>query len=519
MSPDQAVDLRPRLYAHAAPMTTIRMSRVGTLMASAIASPASSETKAAIHTARTLIAPAAIGLSVRPAAASRRASQASLDQPTDSWPASMAGAVSTGPMPCGAASAASRVAMAVMASDGPGWLAMISARTRFMTETPGLSARSAYLCSVRLALRGANPAEWLALLAGVVPSPAAEAWGGMGLSGILVAAVRSGVTARLAQNPATAAELAADLDLDPLPTRLLLDCLRSSGHVTVRAGRYQLSRRSRRWLDPASGLSVAEYVAGTADYWNWWAELGEVTRGPPPRRDRVARRAARRPVLGALHPRPARARQAERRGGGQEAAAAVRRAAAARHRRRPRLYSAALCRRHPGLTATVLDLPGSAAVGREIVAAAGMADRVRFRDGDATAGDLGSGDLGSGYDAVLCFNLVHHLGPDQIPALFGKAREALAPGGTLAVMDVFADPARRASARGELPRPVRLPQLGLAGAHPGAAARLAPRSRLRCPAPRPHAAHPRAVPVRGQEAVSWAVLQVPEGSAGRPLAG
>ena len=53
------------------------------------------------------------------------------------------------------------------------------------------------------------------------------------------------------------------------------------------------------------------------------------------------------------------------------------------------LYSAALCRRHPGLTATVLDLPGSAAVGREIVAAAGMADRVRFRDGDATAGDLG----------------------------------------------------------------------------------------------------------------------------------
>jgi cyclopropane fatty-acyl-phospholipid synthase-like methyltransferase len=110
------------------------------------------------------------------------------------------------------------------------------------------------------------------------------------------------------------------------------------------------------------------------------------------------------------------------------------------------LYSAALCRRHPGLTATVLDLPGSAAVGREIVAAAGMADRVLFKDGDATAGDLSAGDVGSGYDAVLCFNLVHHLAPDQIPALFGKARDALAPGGTLAVMDAFADPARRGSA-------------------------------------------------------------------------
>ena len=111
------------------------------------------------------------------------------------------------------------------------------------------------------------------------------------------------------------------------------------------------------------------------------------------------------------------------------------------------LYSMELCRRHPGLTATVLDLPGSAAVGREIVAAAGMADRVRFADGDATAGDLGtSAGRGSGYDAVLCFNLVHHLTPAQIAALFGTVHEALAPRGTLAVMDAFADPARRASA-------------------------------------------------------------------------
>ncbi len=95
---------------------------------------------------------------------------------------------------------------------------------------------------MRLSLRGANPAEWLALRTGIVPSAAAEAWGGMGLSGMLIAAVRTGLAARLAQAPATAAELATDLDLDPVPTRLLLDCLRSGGHVTFRNGRYQLSR-------------------------------------------------------------------------------------------------------------------------------------------------------------------------------------------------------------------------------------------------------------------------------------
>ena len=290
-------------------------------------------------------------------------------------------------------------------------------------------------------MRGANPAEWLALRAGVVPSPAAEAWAGMGTSGILVAAVRTGLTARLAQGPATVTELAGDLGLDPLPARLLLDCLRSSGHVTQRAGRYQLSRRSRRWLDPASDLSVAEYVAGTADYWTWWAELGDVTRGH-------------RPAGTASHRAPPGDPYWERYIRGQRELARLSAAEVARKLRLPSgtrqvldiggghgLYSAALCRRHPALTATVLDLPGSAAVGRKIVAAAGMADRVRFRDGDAT-----TGDLGSGYDAVLCFNLVHHLAADQIPVLFGKAREALAPGGTLAVMDAFADPARRASA-------------------------------------------------------------------------
>ncbi len=95
-------------------------------------------------------------------------------------------------------------------------------------------------------------------------------------------------------------------------------------------------------------------------------------------------------------------------------------------------YSAQLCRRYPRLTATVLDLPGSAADG--------LSDRVVHREGDATADDLGSG-----YDAVLCFNLVHHLAPGQIADLFGRAYEALVPGGVLAVMDAFAEPGRRAS--------------------------------------------------------------------------
>ncbi|ORB25327.1 class I SAM-dependent methyltransferase [Mycolicibacterium parafortuitum] len=293
---------------------------------------------------------------------------------------------------------------------------------------------------MRLSLRGANPAEWLALRLGLVPTAAAEAWGGMALSAVLITAVRTGITARLAEGPASADELAAELGLDPVPTRLLLDCLRSGGHVKARSGRYRLSRSSRRWLDPASRLSVAQYVAGTSDYWTWWSALDEVTRTGRPAGHHDAppddgywhryihgqfelARLSAAEVAGKLG-LPDGARSLLDIGGGHG------------------WYSAALCERHPGLTATVLDLPGSARVGREIIAAAGLAGRVSHRDGDATVDDLGSG-----YDAVLCFNLLHHLTAEQTVTLFGRIRDALAPGGTFAVMDAFAEPHRRTSAQ------------------------------------------------------------------------
>lgn len=300
---------------------------------------------------------------------------------------------------------------------------------------------------MRLALRAANPVEWLALRAGFVPVAAADAWGGMALSGIVIAAVRTGITARLAAGHATAPQLAADLGLDPLPTRLLLDCLRSGGHVTERSGRYRLSASARRWLDPASPLSVATYVAGAADYWPWWSGLDEAVRtgssggshGARPddpywRRyitgQRELARLSAAEVAKKL-PLPGRPRTLLDIGGGHGG------------------YAAALCERHPGLRATVLDLPGSAAVGRELIAAAGLSDRVAFRDGDATKADLvAEGD--EGYDAVLCFNLVHHLAPGEAAALFRRIAAALRPGGTLAVLDVFAEPGRRASAHADM---------------------------------------------------------------------
>jgi SAM-dependent methyltransferase len=294
---------------------------------------------------------------------------------------------------------------------------------------------------MRLALRGNGIVEWLALRVGLVPTPAGEAWGGLALSGVLVAATRLGLTDRLGAGPATAEELAGELGLEPEATRLLLDCLRSIGHVTNRSGRYALSRRSRRWLDPASRLSVARFVESNGDYWDWWARLPEVARtGEPVGHHRappddpywrgyitgqfeLARLSAAE-VAAKLRP-PAGPCRVLDIGGGHG------------------WYSAELCRRHPELTATVLDLPGSARIGREIIAAAGLSERVHHREGDALVVDLDGP-----FDLVLCFNLIHHLTPEQALALFARVRQSLAPGGRFAVLDAFGDPAHRRAAAG-----------------------------------------------------------------------
>jgi len=100
----------------------------------------------------------------------------------------------------------------------------------------------------------------------------------------------------------------------------------------------------------------------------------------------------------------------------------------------PGTYSVLLTERFPGLTAEVLELPGVAAVARELVAAAGASDRVVVRDGD-----YHSTDFGSGKDVVLMSGMFHRETAQTCRSLIGRAFACLEPGGLLAVSDVFTD--------------------------------------------------------------------------------
>jgi SAM-dependent methyltransferase len=235
----------------------------------------------------------------------------------------------------------------------------------------------------------------------------------------------------LHESPASAAELAGRLSLDPLGADTLLTTLLTLGYVEP-AGDGEALRNtavSERLLVSSSPESIATFVGAQADlHWQALDLLPAAVRDGTAyalHEERLHETDRWRAYIRGLFEisRPEHEANAElvpveepRRlvdvAGGHGG------------------FAMAMCRRHPGLEATVLDLPPSAAVGREIVAAEGYSDRVSFRDGDVF--ELG---LGEELDVVSIFNLIHHLPEERDRELCRMAREALRPGGCLVIGD------------------------------------------------------------------------------------
>ena len=244
----------------------------------------------------------------------------------------------------------------------------------------------------------------------------------------VAAAIELGVLDALAAEPATAGELAGRLGLDLVGMDALATALTSLGYLEQAGdGRLRPTLEAARLAVRGSPDSIATFASGFArQHWDSLGDLEGALRGSPPAwhsrepddplwepyirglfelsRDEHDANAALVPVE-----EPRRLLDLA---GGHGA------------------FAMAMCRRHPSLAATVLELPGAARVGSRIVAEEGMADRVSIREGD-----LFEVDLGSGLDVVSTFNLLHHLPPEGVLELFRRARGALAAGGHLVVGD------------------------------------------------------------------------------------
>lgn len=289
-----------------------------------------------------------------------------------------------------------------------------------------------------VAERAGLAAHALLPLGAVAPTPLFDTYHAVMTSRIVMAAIRTGLIAALAEKPADADGIARRTSIQRDGADVMLVALAALGYVRAnRDGSYRLTRTTRRWLS-SNGLTrfVSEFVY---DDWRHFSRLEDVLEGGPPE---------------GLHERRADDPYWERYQLGmhslqREVAPGIARAIRVRSPRRlldigggPGTHAMAMCRRHPRLEVTVIELAPAAAIGAEIVALEGFGERIRYCVGDAL-----ESDLGAGYDVVTVHNLLHNLPPGDCARLLRRARAALAPGGTLAVHEIERPPPGRAGTR------------------------------------------------------------------------
>ncbi len=270
--------------------------------------------------------------------------------------------------------------------------------------------------------------ERLALKLELAPRAVVDTHAAMLLARTVIAGAELEIFDALAAGPLTADEIAAKCRTAAGPTAVLLDALAACGYLGFATGRFGLTRRSRRWLLSGGTYSVRDKLLLQIAEWRWMEALEQFVRTGRPldfhdtmsdeerglyhRGMRALAGIAGREVALRI-PVPRGARRMIDLGGSHG------------H------FAAEICRRHPALSAEVMELSDAIESAAPLLAAEKLGDRLVHRPGDVTTADLGVEQ----YDLVLMSNLAHHLDAGQNLDLAKRVARALRPGGVFVIQD------------------------------------------------------------------------------------
>jgi SAM-dependent methyltransferase len=275
-----------------------------------------------------------------------------------------------------------------------------------------------------------NPVEWIGAILGLLPVPLLDTHVAMLLARAVIEGTRLGVFDALAAGPLTAEEIAARCGGEPRATGKLLAALAGCEYLRFGAGRYSLTPTSRKWLLADSDHSLRDKMLLLFLEWDFIARTGDFLRtGKPldfhasltPEEWGIYQRGMRAtvatwvPEVARRTPVPKGARDLLDIGGSHG------------------LLSAAICRRHPGLRAVILDLAEAVEHAAPLLAREGMGDRVVHRIGNTLTDDLGT----EAWDVVFVSNLVHHFDDATNRALAKRIATSLRPGGVFVIQELF----------------------------------------------------------------------------------
>jgi 2-polyprenyl-3-methyl-5-hydroxy-6-metoxy-1,4-benzoquinol methylase len=244
----------------------------------------------------------------------------------------------------------------------------------------------------------------------------ARLWGGFRASRVVLTANNFAVFEHL-RTPATANDMARIVGLDLRATEILLDALTALGLLEKTGNKYRNTEIAKQFLLKDSSWYQGDMLRHADSLWKSWSGLDEVVRSGLPNRSggrdhdsfiRAMHNNAvfRAPdVIKTIDLRGV--KKALDLGGG------------------PGTYSMELASR--GIAVTLFDLPNTVDIAEKLITESGTGNI------DFIRGDFHSDDIGAGYDLVFISQIFHSLSVDDNLMLLKKARNAMAPKGTIAI--------------------------------------------------------------------------------------
>lgn len=281
---------------------------------------------------------------------------------------------------------------------------------------------------MKITLSTQTPLEFIGKKANLVPVPLAHTHIFSYLARAIYEAVFFGIFDSLKDSPATIEQIASTCHLNAHALSSLMAPLTSQGYFREKQGSFSLTPMSRKWLLADSPHSLRDQLLFLRDIWHWLDLLPEFLRTGRGL-DHHAHFDARQWTL---------YQAAMRTMASQNAAEAVKKIPLPPH---PELmmdvggahglYPIALCHKHPGLRARILELPEAVEIVKPIFDQMNSGDRITYVAADALTFDFGE----NLYDLVLISNLLHHFTAEQNKALCIKIARALKPGGYFVIQE------------------------------------------------------------------------------------
>jgi len=263
-----------------------------------------------------------------------------------------------------------------------------------------------------------------------------EVSGAFSVSRILITAAELDLFTKLETGSRTVEDLSSGEGWDARGLRILMDALSATGFLSRSLdGRYGVPEDLAGMLSAGGEQSVLPMILHRGRMWESWSKLTEiVVTGTNPNPMGIESRSDQEidSFIGAMHVI------------GKVMADKI--AGAVDLTRFKRLldvgggagtYSMAFLKKAPHMSATLFDLRDVVAIARRQLEQDGILDRVEL-----VVGDFRTDALPEGYDVVLLSAIIHMNSREANRDLFGKAYQALVPGGTILIRDYFLDESR-----------------------------------------------------------------------------